>query len=163
MILDREADVALEDAIKSKAAQGPALLPQWMPTCFVVVTVLASFCIGLIFGWGPFPRYFLTRRRLRQLRAGRHNLPCDAQILLYALFYSLASCTLSLADCRPVSSSTLTASHRRVGRGRRDCSAASACTPRESAADRLCRTVHVDGVWRCHDGIDRVQVGRDLP
>ena len=96
MILDREADVALEDAIKSKAAQGPAPLPQWMPTCFVVVTVLASFCIGLIFGWGPFAAILLEEGVGSGSCAPDDTAsPCDAQILLYALFYSLASCTLS--------------------------------------------------------------------
>ena len=69
-----EADISLEHKIKQAGSRPPPLVPE-LATAFVVATMLASFCIGLIFGWGPFAAILQEEGVYEQYCAGTHAEP----------------------------------------------------------------------------------------
>lgn len=82
----------------STDSPAPAVIPPSKgPTAkaFIGVTMLASFCIGLIFGWGPFAK-ILEEEGVAAAACGADAArPCGAQTVFYSLVYTLASCSLA--------------------------------------------------------------------
>ena len=58
--------------------------------------MLASFCIGLIFGWGPFAKILEAEGVAAHMCSmDPHARLCDAQRIFYSLIYTLASSSLA--------------------------------------------------------------------
>ena len=107
---DVAADRALESAIKEGAAARLHLRPaRSLSSCFSVrpshgeglltvlflsATALASLCIGLIFGWGPFARILQDEGVGNASCDQREPTPCESQTVIFSFVYALASSTL---------------------------------------------------------------------
>ena len=96
-VINLEADKALELSIKTAAATPKKLppIPQAISVAFIVVTMLVAFCIGLIYGWGPFEKILEDEKIYADNCAPDEPQPCHAQTIFYSVIFACASGTLS--------------------------------------------------------------------
>lgn len=88
------ADIELEAQIRA-AARKPREVPPLVEGAFVLVTLLSAFCIGLIFGWGPFSKLLEAEGVYADRCVEGEELPCDSQTIFYAALYTFGTCALS--------------------------------------------------------------------
>ena len=89
---DIAADVALEASIRA-AARGP---PRWIRAAFMATTVLASLCIGIVLGWGPFSSILEAEGVYEETCAPGEATPCSTQIVALSVVYTAATFAISV-------------------------------------------------------------------